>query len=193
MRQLHLSYIDRKLVRKLSSLARLSKMRWIPDHRKVGSSLPTLCICECDIHTDTSRKLLLAAFVSFRQQIVTPHSTLPLAITNPTVIILQHYLDASPTCDEIFRVWQVGDQVSSIIFSTEQPRLTQRVFFQTKNEQQTHAAVELLSEIINILTPLPFFRASVIGLVNKVVAPTEPYHDYVSFMSRIAPSSCMAY
>ncbi|WWD16337.1 hypothetical protein CI109_100763 [Kwoniella shandongensis] len=100
------------------------------------------------------------AFVSFRQQIVTPHSSLPLAITNPTVIILQHYLDASPTCDEIFRAWQVGDQ--------------------TKNEQQTHAAVELLSEIINILTPVPFFRTSVIGLVNKIVAPTEPYHDYLN-------------
>ncbi|KAK8861738.1 hypothetical protein IAR55_002561 [Kwoniella newhampshirensis] len=100
------------------------------------------------------------AFVSFRQQIVTPYSTLPLAITNPVVIILQHYLDVSPTCDEIFRAWQVGDQ--------------------TKNEQQTHAAVELLSEIINILSPLPFFRSSVLGLVNKVIAPTEPYHDYLN-------------
>ncbi|TYJ56309.1 hypothetical protein B9479_003000 [Cryptococcus floricola] len=102
------------------------------------------------------------AFVSFRQQIVTPHSTLPLAITHPTVIILQHYLDVSPTCDEIFRAWQIGDQ--------------------TKSEQQVHAAVELLSEIIQILTPIPFFRSSVLGLVNKIISQSDPYHDYINHL-----------
>lgn len=100
------------------------------------------------------------AFVSFRQQIVTPYSELPLSINHPTVIILQHYLDISPACDEIFRAWQVGEQ--------------------TKSEQQVHAAVELLSEIIQVLTPVPFFRSIVIGLVNKVISPSEPYHDHVS-------------
>nr|XP_019014593.1 uncharacterized protein I206_00676 [Kwoniella pini CBS 10737]OCF53374.1 hypothetical protein I206_00676 [Kwoniella pini CBS 10737] len=100
------------------------------------------------------------AFVSFRQQIVTPHSALPLAINNPTVVIIQHYLDTSPTCEEIFRAWQIGDQ--------------------TKTEIQAQAAVELLSEIINILTPIPFFRSSVVGLVNKLVSSTEPYTEYLN-------------
>ncbi|KAE8538308.1 hypothetical protein D1P53_005650 [Cryptococcus gattii VGV] len=102
------------------------------------------------------------AFVSFRQQIVTPHSELPLAINHPTVVILQHYLDISPTCDEIFRAWQVGEQ--------------------TKSEQQVHAAVELLCEIIQVLTPVPFFRSTVIGLVNKVISPSEPYHGYINHL-----------
>ncbi|WWD09124.1 hypothetical protein V865_007246 [Kwoniella europaea PYCC6329] len=100
------------------------------------------------------------AFVSFRQQIVTPHSSLPLAINHPTVIILQHYLDTSPTCEEIFRAWQIGDQ--------------------TKTEIQAQAAVELLSEIISILTPIPFFRSSVVGLINKLVSNTEPYSEYLN-------------
>ncbi|WWC58327.1 uncharacterized protein I303_100867 [Kwoniella dejecticola CBS 10117] len=100
------------------------------------------------------------AFVSFRQQIATTHSALPLAINNPTVVIIQHYLDTSPTCEEIFRAWQIGDQ--------------------TKTEIQAQAAVELLSEIINILTPIPFFRSSVIGLVNKLVSNTEPYNEYLN-------------
>ncbi|WVQ93728.1 hypothetical protein IAU59_000805 [Kwoniella sp. CBS 9459] len=100
------------------------------------------------------------AFVSFRQQIVTPHSALPLAINHPTVVILQHYLDASSSCEEIFRAWQIGHE--------------------TKNDVQTHAAVELLSEVINVLTPIPFFRSSIVGLVNKIVANAEPYHDYLN-------------
>ncbi|WVR03656.1 hypothetical protein IAU60_000651 [Kwoniella sp. DSM 27419] len=100
------------------------------------------------------------SFVSFRQQIVTSCSALPLGITHPTVVILQHYLETSPACEEIFRAWQIGDQ--------------------TKNEQQAQAAVELLSEILNILTPLPFFRSSVIGLVNKIVDTAEPYRDYLN-------------
>ncbi|OXG21306.1 nucleolar pre-ribosomal-associated protein 1 [Cryptococcus neoformans Tu259-1] len=102
------------------------------------------------------------AFVSFRQQIVTPPSELPLSINHPTVVILQHYLDISPACDEIFRAWQVGEQ--------------------TKSEQQVHAAVELLSEIIQVLTPVPFFRSIVIGLVNKVISPSEPYHDHINHL-----------
>ncbi|WVF66097.1 hypothetical protein IAT40_000836 [Kwoniella sp. CBS 6097] len=100
------------------------------------------------------------AFVSFRQQIVTPYSALPLAINHPTVVILQHYLDASSSCEEIFKAWQIGHE--------------------SKNEVQTHAAVELLSEIINILTLIPFFRSSVVGLVNKIVANADPYHDYLN-------------
>ncbi|WVQ84141.1 hypothetical protein IAT38_006288 [Cryptococcus sp. DSM 104549] len=100
------------------------------------------------------------AFVSLRQQITTPYSQLPLAINHPAVVVLQHYLDLSPTCDEIFRAWQVGDQ--------------------TKSEQQTHAAVELLAEIISVLSPIPFFRSTIVGLVNKIVAGAEPYHDLLN-------------
>nr|XP_019048954.1 hypothetical protein I302_02734 [Kwoniella bestiolae CBS 10118]OCF27884.1 hypothetical protein I302_02734 [Kwoniella bestiolae CBS 10118] len=100
------------------------------------------------------------AFVSFRQQIVTPHSSLPLALNHPAVVIIQHYLDISPTCEEIFRAWQIGDQ--------------------TKTEVQAQAAVELLAEIINILTPIPFFRSSVIGIVNKLVSTNEPCSEYLN-------------
>jgi hypothetical protein len=51
------------------------------------------------------------ALVAFQQQILTPHSKLPLAITDPSVLIIQHYLDVSPTCDEILKAWQDGTRV----------------------------------------------------------------------------------
>lgn len=55
---------------------------------------------------------LTAALVSFHQQILTPYSSLPLAISHTTVLILQHYLDVSPTVDEIFAAWKAADEVS---------------------------------------------------------------------------------
>jgi nucleolar pre-ribosomal-associated protein 1 len=42
---------------------------------------------------------------------VTPHSALPLEITHPTILILQHYLDTSPTADEIFKAWKLAEEV----------------------------------------------------------------------------------
>lgn len=51
------------------------------------------------------------ALVAFHQQILTLHSQLPLPISHPTVVVIQHYLDLSPTCDEIFGTWQEGDKV----------------------------------------------------------------------------------
>jgi len=44
---------------------------------------------------------------------VTPHSQLPLEITHPTILILQHYLDTSPTADEIFKAWKLAEEVRS--------------------------------------------------------------------------------
>nr|ODN91496.1 hypothetical protein L204_05480 [Cryptococcus depauperatus CBS 7855] len=101
-------------------------------------------------------------FISFRQQIVTPYSQLPLALLHPAIVILQQYLEVSPTCDEIFRTWQIG--------------------YQAKSEQQIHPAVELLSEIINVLTPIPFFRSSVVNLANKIISNSDPYHDYINYL-----------
>lgn len=54
------------------------------------------------------------ALVSFHQQILTPNSALPLPITHATVLIIQHYLDASPTADEIFNAWKSAEEVSSL-------------------------------------------------------------------------------
>jgi nucleolar pre-ribosomal-associated protein 1 len=55
--------------------------------------------------------LFVTALVAFHQQILTPQSKLPLAITDPTVLIIQHYFDVSPTLDEVFNAWQEGDKV----------------------------------------------------------------------------------
>lgn len=51
------------------------------------------------------------ALVSFHQQIHTYQSKLPLPISNPTVTIIQHYLDVSPVCEEILNAWKEGDRV----------------------------------------------------------------------------------
>lgn len=58
------------------------------------------------------RSWLTTAIVSFHQQIVTPFSQLPLPITHQTVLILQQYLELSPTADEIFYAWNVAQEVS---------------------------------------------------------------------------------
>lgn len=54
------------------------------------------------------------------------------------------------------------------------------IFRQIREERQAEAAVALLAHIIQVLTPLPFFRTSLIGLVKKLISPTEPYSDLVS-------------
>ncbi|KAK4684154.1 nucleolar pre-ribosomal-associated protein 1, partial [Tremellales sp. Uapishka_1] len=100
------------------------------------------------------------SMVAFHQQIITPHSALPLAITHPTILILQHYLSVSPTCDEIFGAWLQGDQ--------------------GRNYKQAEAAVALLGSILNILTPLPFFHSQLVGIVTKLLAPAEPYHGLLN-------------
>ena len=51
---------------------------------------------------------------------------------------------------------------------------------QRSDEKLVEAVVLLLAQIIRILTPLPFFRGSVVGVVNKLIAPQERYHDLVS-------------
>lgn len=61
------------------------------------------------------RAPLTAALVSFHQQILTPFSDLPLAISHQTVLILQHYLDVSPTTDEIFAAWKAADEVGVLM------------------------------------------------------------------------------
>ena len=52
-----------------------------------------------------------AALVAFTQQIITPHSKLPLPINSSAVVILQQYLDGSAVCGEIFDAWNEGDKV----------------------------------------------------------------------------------
>ncbi|CAK9785304.1 hypothetical protein CC85DRAFT_206078 [Cutaneotrichosporon oleaginosum] len=96
------------------------------------------------------------ALVSFHQQILTPYSSLPLAISHATVLILQHYLDVSPTVDEIFAAWKAADEA--------------------KSDQLAQTAAHLLALILRILTPLPFFHKQLVGIVNKLVTPSEPYH-----------------
>ena len=59
---------------------------------------------------------------------------------------------------------------------------------QRRDEKQVEAAVFLLAHIIRILTPLPFFRGSVVGIVNKLIAPQERYHDFVSFQIQCCQS-----
>lgn len=53
------------------------------------------------------------AFIAFHQQIVTPHSQLPLPITHQSVLIIQHYLALSPNLEEVFKSWSTAFDVSS--------------------------------------------------------------------------------
>jgi hypothetical protein len=53
----------------------------------------------------------LSALVALNQQILTLYSEMPLPINHPTVVILEHYLDVSPTCDEVFSAWKEAAQV----------------------------------------------------------------------------------
>ncbi|BEJ10826.1 hypothetical protein CspHIS471_0102480 [Cutaneotrichosporon sp. HIS471] len=99
------------------------------------------------------------ALVSFHQQILTPYSNLPLTISHATVLILQHYLDVSPTVDEIFAAWKAADEA--------------------KNDPLAQTAAHLLALILRILTPLPFFHKQLVGIVNKLVTPSEPYHGFL--------------
>jgi ribosomal protein L22 len=64
------------------------------------------------------------------------------------------------------------------------------IFRQIREERQAEAAVALLAHIIQVLTPLPFFRTSLIGLVKKLISPTEPYSDLVSSSINFSDSSC---
>lgn len=91
---------------------------------------------------------------------MTLHSDLPLPITHQTVVLLQHYIQVSPTVDEIFDAWRNGDR--------------------SRNEGLVQAAVSLLVQIIQILTPLPFFRTSVLAIIKKLLTPSDPYHELVS-------------
>jgi hypothetical protein len=56
------------------------------------------------------------------------------------------------------------------------------LILQTRNDRLVETAVSLLGAIINILSPLPFFRTQLITLVTKVLNQTEPYGDIVSFL-----------
>ena len=82
------------------------------------------------------------------------------------MVILQHYLDISPSLDEIFSAWREGDKY--------------------KNDKLVEAAVDLLRQIIDILIGLPFFRKSLLTIINRLIATAEPYHDLVRLFPQLA-------
>lgn len=61
---------------------------------------------------------------------------------------------------------------------------------QRRDEKLVEAAVQLLAQIIRILTPLPFFRNLLIGIVDKLLAAQERYHEHVSDMDKLTPKDC---
>lgn len=103
---------------------------------------------------------------------MTPFSSLPLPITHQTVLILQQYLELSPTVDEIFHAWNVAQEVSFADHC--------RTDKQSKNEKLAESAALLLSQVIRVLTPLPFFHTQLVGIVSKLVSATEPYPDLLA-------------
>ncbi|EIW68969.1 hypothetical protein TREMEDRAFT_73980 [Tremella mesenterica DSM 1558] len=111
---------------------------------------------------DALAPISLDALVSFQHQIYTPHTHLPLPISHKTVALVQEYLEASPSCDEVFKSWQQGEQ--------------------QRDEKLVHASVRLLSTILKILTPLPYFQSSLTGLVNKIISASEPYYDSLNYL-----------
>ena len=102
----------------------------------------------------------MIALISFSRQIHTAHSALPLTISHPSAIIIQHYIDVSPSLDEVFSSWREGDKY--------------------KNDKQVEAAVDLLRQIVEILTGIPFLREPLLTIINRLIATAEPYHELVS-------------
>ena len=51
---------------------------------------------------------------------------------------------------------------------------------QAKDDRLIDASIGLLGQILQILAPLPFYRSTLVGLVNKIISQTEPHHDSVS-------------
>lgn len=49
-----------------------------------------------------------------------------------------------------------------------------------QNDKLAETAAHLLALILRVLTPLPFFHKQLVGIVNKLVSPSEPYHGYLS-------------
>lgn len=72
------------------------------------------CTLDMTPRVDVTRRANTSAIVSFHQQIHTYQSKLPLSISHPTVTILQHYLDVSPSCEEVLNAWREGDRVKFI-------------------------------------------------------------------------------
>lgn len=60
-----------------------------------------------------------------------------------------------------------------------------------REDELVAAAVALLGQIIRILSPIPFFRTLLIGIVDRLLAPQERYHDHVScpFLLTVASRS----
>ncbi|KAL7418746.1 hypothetical protein Q5752_006429 [Cryptotrichosporon argae] len=100
------------------------------------------------------------AIVSLQQQILTLTSSLPLPISHATIVILQHYLEVSPTVEEVFAAWRKADEV--------------------RDDKLAESAVGLLASILRILTPVPFFHSQLVDIVNKLLNPVEPYHDLLN-------------
>ena len=54
------------------------------------------------------------------------------------------------------------------------------MIIKARDERLAETAVALLAHVIQTLTPLPFFRTAIIGLVKRLISPTESHHDLVS-------------
>jgi len=72
----------------------------------------------------------------------------------------------------------LGDK--AIRYVSQHHRRILMIRYQAKDERQAEAAVALLAHIIQILTPLPFFRTPLIGLVKKLISSNEPLRNKVS-------------
>ncbi|ORX35335.1 ribosome 60S biogenesis N-terminal-domain-containing protein [Kockovaella imperatae] len=108
----------------------------------------------------------LQSLVALGQQIHVVHSELPLAITDPRVVLLQQYLDLSPSGDEIFAAWQEGDK--------------------RRDERLAEASVVVLVQGLNILSGIPFFRKTATGIINRLITVSESSTDLLNGMIQSA-------
>ncbi|KAJ9109209.1 hypothetical protein QFC21_000538 [Naganishia friedmannii] len=95
---------------------------------------------------------------AINHQIRIPHSQQPVAITHPNVVLVQHYLALSPRLDEVFHVWKIAAE--------------------RKDDSVMNAAVQLLTSIIALLTPLPYFRPLLMTIAGRVLDVGEAYSNY---------------
>lgn len=119
--------------------------------------------------------------MSLEKQIRVPYSQqATVGLTHPSVVILQQYLALSPKCDEVLTNWKHGNEVGLEVSRYANVLLTTRLIFQRKNTQLVEISIQLLTTMINLLVPVPYFRPTLQNLVEKFLDTSENYGNMVS-------------
>lgn len=122
---------------------------------------------------------------------------LSLTLTHPSVVLAQQYLALSPKCEDILSGWKKAQEVSDSII-TSIVMLSHSLFhlcfiycrtLKVKNTSLVEASMHLLTTLVKLLSPIPYFLPSLQNLADKFLDTSESYGDYVSFFETCKPLS----